>query len=105
MSIIKIINGSQFDEIIGQGVVLVDFNAPWCAPCRVQAPVIEEIAADFEGKAVIVDVNIDNNINFAKRYGVHSIPTIILFKDGKEILRFVGLQPQEKLSRAISQVL
>jgi thioredoxin 1 len=105
MATIKIVNRNQFQETIQQGVALIDFNAAWCAPCRAQAPIIEKIAADFQGKAVIAEANVDDNIDSAKKYGIQSIPTLILFKDGKEVQRFVGLQPEALLTQTILQAL
>ncbi|ABW68873.1 thioredoxin [Desulfosudis oleivorans] len=105
MATIKIANRHQFQEAIQQGVALIDFNAAWCAPCRAQAPIIEKIAAELQGKALVAEANVDDNIDSAKEYGIQSIPTLILFKDGKEIQRFVGLQPEALLTQTILQTL
>jgi len=95
----------EFIAHLGKGVVLVDFNAPWCAPCRFQGPIIEELAEKFRGQATITAVNIDDNRQTALKLGIHSIPTLILFKEGREIQRFIGLQSEESLTRAIEKVL
>jgi len=84
----------NFDATIGAGRTLVDFWAGWCMPCKMVAPVIEELAAEYEGSVTIAKVDVDNEGGLAARYGVRSIPTVILFKDGAEVKRFVGVQPK-----------
>jgi len=96
---------SEFLKRIEKGVSLFDFNAPWCAPCRVQAPIIRQLAEKFEGKAFITALNIDENRETALKLDIHSIPTLIIFKDGREIQRFIGLQPEDALSQALENVL
>jgi len=81
---------SNFDEITKEGVSLVDFWAPWCGPCRMIAPVIEELAAEYEGKANICKVNTDEEQDIAVKYGIRSIPTILFFKNGEVVERMVG---------------
>lgn len=80
----------DFDQNIKSGVVLVDFWATWCGPCRAAAPVIEEISVEYEGKITVGKVDVDAEPALAGKYGVMSIPTIILFKDGVEVGRQVG---------------
>ena len=82
----KIVNTQEFDEITAKdGLVLVDFFADWCGPCKMLAPVLEEVAAKYEGKLDIVKVNVDQSQDLAQRYGVMSIPTLIAFKGGKAV--------------------
>jgi thioredoxin 1 len=96
---------NHFQETITTGVVLVDFNAPWCGPCRFQEPIIKDIAKQFEGKALVSVVNVDENRETAIRLGIQSIPTLILFKNGQEIRRFIGLQSAATLLQAIDKAL
>ena len=79
--------------------VLVDFYADWCGPCNVMAPVIEELAKELEGKAKVGKINVDENSDIAVEYNVMSIPTLIVFKNGKEEKRLVGLRDKEELLR------
>ena len=81
--------------------VLVDFWAEWCGPCRMLTPVIEELSTEFEGKAKIGKVDIDSNRDAAVNYQIQSIPSIIIFKDGAEVNRFVGIAPKDELVSAI----
>ena len=80
------------------GPVLVDFWAPWCGPCRMLAPVMEQLADEQEGKAKVVKVNVDDNPELAKQFQVYSIPTVIAFKNGQETGRSVGLVPKANLT-------
>jgi len=80
----------NFDEVVSKGVSLVDFWAPWCGPCRMIAPVIEELAEDYEGKANICKVNTDEQQEIAVKFGIRSIPTILFFKDGEIVDQMVG---------------
>jgi thioredoxin 1 len=92
---------SQFNTAIADGVSLVDFWAPWCGPCRAQGPILQEVAESVDGQAKITKLNIDDAGDVADRFGVQSIPTLVLFKDGNEMRRFVGVQPKEILIGAI----
>ncbi len=92
MSVLHLTEGA-FDKAIGQGVALVDFWATWCGPCKMLAPVIEELGEKYDGTATIAKVDVDAEPGLAGRYGVMSIPTVILFKDGVEIDRKVGFMP------------
>jgi len=100
MSVLHL-NENSFDSAIGSGLVMVDFWAGWCMPCKMVAPVIEELAAELEGKVTVAKVDIDKEAGLASRFGVMSIPTIIVFKDGVEMKRIVGVQPKEKFEAAL----
>jgi thioredoxin 1 len=83
--------------------VLVDFWAPWCAPCRMLAPTVEAVAQSFQGTASVVKLNVDDNPAVSQRYGIKGIPTLILFKNGKEEERVVGATSKEAISRMIDK--
>ena len=95
----------EFETIIKKGIALVDFNAPWCGPCRAQEPIIRELSIQFNGKITIAEMNIDQNQQTAAKLGIQSIPTLTLFKNGLEIQRFVGLQATKTLADAIEETL
>jgi len=95
----------ELEERVYSGVTLVDFESPWCRPCRDQKPIIETLTRRFKSEARIIELNIDDHRQFAIQHGITSIPTLIIFKNGRELERFVGLQPAEVLSKAIAEVL
>ena len=84
---------------------LVDFWAPWCGPCRAIAPVLEELAGEYKGKIKVAKVNVDDNKKLAGDHGVMSIPTMILFKDGKVVDKIVGLVPKDRLKALLDKAL
>ena len=93
---------NNFNEQIKEGVVLVDFFATWCGPCKMQAPVLEELKED-RGDVKVVKIDVDQETEIAREYGVMSIPTLILFKDGKEVAKNVGFMPKELLVQWINE--
>ncbi|NOQ30594.1 MAG: thioredoxin [Helicobacteraceae bacterium] len=99
------LNGSNFEATVKEGVSLVDFWAPWCGPCRMIAPVIEELAEAFEGKANICKVNTDDEQDIAVKYGIRSIPTILFFKDGEMVDQMVGAASKQAFEDKINSLL
>ena len=99
------LNKDNFEKSIANGVALVDFWAEWCGPCKMQLPIIEEFSSEMEGKATIGKVNVDEELELAQSFGIQSIPTLILFKDGKPIKKLVGLHSKESLYEEVNQVL
>ena len=95
----------QAEVINSQVPVLVDFWAPWCGPCRAIAPLLEELAGEYAGKAKIVKINVDDHQAVAQRYRVSSIPNLIVFKNGQVAQQIVGAVPKQRLSQAIDAAL
>ena len=101
--LVKDLTSAEFKGAIAKGVVLVDFWAPWCGPCRMQGPILETVAGKIGAKAAIVKVNVDNAQDVAAGYGIRSIPTLILLKDGQVLKQFVGVQREDVLVAAIDE--
>jgi thioredoxin 1 len=99
------LDDSTFKKTIAKGVTLVDFYADWCGPCRMIAPIVEELSTEFAGKANIAKLDIEKAQEVTSEFGVTSIPTIILFKDGKEVKRIVGLRDKETLKDLVQGAL
>ena len=101
------INDASFkSEVTDSAIpVLVDFWAPWCGPCKMIAPVLEEIASEYDGKVKVVKINIDENQTTPSTYGVRSIPTLILFKDGHEVEKIIGAQSKQNLKQMVDKSL
>ncbi len=102
---LKYLDDNNFKSTIAHGVTLVDFYADWCGPCRMIAPIVEELASEFHGKATVAKVDIEQAQMVASDFSVTSIPTIIIFKDGKEVKRIVGVRDKETLAAAINAAL
>jgi thioredoxin 1 len=101
------INEKNFeDEVLKSDLpVLVDFWAPWCGPCQMLTPILEDVANDYEGKIKVVKVNIQENENLASQYGIMAIPNLKIFKDGQVVDEIIGLQPKEAIGEKIEAVL
>ena len=99
------ISGHSFNDFIKENMVLVDFFAEWCMPCLMLAPVVEEMAEKFSGKIKFGKINIDNEADLASKFGVMSIPTLIVFKDGVELDRIMGAMPAEQLEEKLNSLL
>ena len=98
MANISTLTAETFDSVVSNDEpVLVDFWAPWCGPCRALSPIVDELADELEGRMVVAKCNVDDNQELAMKFGVMSIPTLVLFKDGEEIFRSVGALPKAKL--------
>lgn len=107
MTSAKSFNSTNFlSEVLqSEQTVVVDFWAPWCGPCRMISPVIEELAAEYEGKAVVGKLNVDENRQLAVEFGVMGIPTILIFKGEKVVERIVGYRQKKELSEVIDRYL
>ncbi|NPV54377.1 MAG: thioredoxin [Firmicutes bacterium] len=86
-----------------KGVALVDFWAAWCGPCRMMAPIVSELAEDYQGKAKIAKLDVDENPETASRFGIMSIPTLLIFKDGQVVDQVIGVQPKEALKQRLNR--
>ena len=102
---IQEVNETNFEHVVlnSDKPVLVDCWAPWCMPCRAQHPILKKVADKLQGKALITSLNTEENRKAAYRLNIHSIPTLLIFKNGQEKRRFIGLQKTESLTRALQE--
>lgn len=103
MSNAKNLTSANFNASVDKGVTLVDFWAEWCGPCRIMGPVLDEVAKQFEGKAQVAKVNVDEEQQLAINFGINSIPAFLLFKDGQLVDRLIGVVSKSTLSGLISK--
>jgi len=102
----KVITNNNFKEVISDSKpVLIDFWATWCGPCRMLSPVIDEIASEYEGKAVIAKCNVDDAEDIATEMGIRNIPTLLFFKNGEMVNRMVGLQSKENITSVLDSLI
>jgi thioredoxin 1 len=99
------ISTQQFDELINSGVTLLDFSASWCGPCKALEPVIAQLNEQYAGRAEIKKIDIDHNRDLAVQMGIQSVPTLIVFKDGQEMQRLIGMQRKDVLQKALDAAL
>lgn len=100
---VKQLNDSDFDVAVSSGITLVDFWAPWCAPCRVMGSILGDLADSLGGQAAIAKVNVDENPELAVKFRVQSIPLLVLLKDGREVSRVVGVVPANDVLSMIEE--
>ncbi len=100
---VKELSDATFEDEISSGITVVDFWAPWCAPCHMQGPILEQVAAKVGDTVTIAKVNVDVAPHMASQFGIRSIPTLIVFKDGTPVQQFVGVQMESSLLAAIEQ--
>lgn len=106
MAEVTFTDGNFKDQALGNSMpVVVDFWAPWCGPCRIVSPTIEELAKEYEGKVTVGKMNVDENPQVSGEYGVMSIPTVMIFKNGQPVKAIVGAQGKESYKRAIDEAL
>lgn len=101
---LKEIKDADYQNTIASGITLIDFWAPWCGPCRMQTPILEDLAGEVGTKAKIIKMNVDDNPHTAQQLRIQSIPTLILYKDGQPVRQFVGVQQKSTLLSAIQEL-
>jgi thioredoxin 1 len=105
-NVIELTNDNFDSEVVShQGTVLGDFWAPWCGPCRMVGPVVEQIATEYEGRAKVAKLNTDEASDIASRYGIRSIPTLLFFKNGEMVQQLVGAYPKGKITEKLDAAL
>lgn len=102
---IKILNNKNFKPQIKSGIVLVDFWAPWCGPCKMMTPVLNDVAETEGGKVTIGKVNVDNQQQLAQKFNIRNIPTLVLFNNGKEVNRYMGVKTKKFLVKEVDRIL
>lgn len=102
----KIVQSNEFEDVIkGEKPTIVDFFATWCGPCKMLSPILEKIEEDSEGKFNVVKVDIDESLDLARKYGIMSVPTMIVFKEGQEQEKMIGLRQKSQIEEAVKKYL
>ena len=102
----KVINEKEFESLMASGkTVLVDFFATWCGPCRMLGPILEDVNAEADGRFEVVKIDVDESYNVAKNFGIMSVPTLILFQNGKQVEKIVGLRQKKDILEMVEQYL
>ncbi|SRR5690554_4391979 len=99
----RVVTANEFDSAVSKGVVLVDFYADWCGPCKMIAPILEQLNDEYDGKLNIVKVDVDSEGSLAQKYSIMSIPTLMLFKDGNVVGQVLGFQAKPMLKQFIAK--
>ncbi|MDJ0785750.1 MAG: thioredoxin [Myxococcota bacterium] len=102
---VRTLSKDRFDAATGEGVTLVDFWADWCAPCRRVAPVVARLAEDFEGRALVAKVNVDDEPELARRFDIRSIPALVIYRDGEVVDQLAGARPYEAIAERLERAL
>lgn len=105
MSNAKELTTAEYESTVGSGVALLDFWAEWCGPCRMMGPILDDVAGAYAGKATVAKVNVDNEPALAEKFGVSSIPTLVVLKNGAEAQRFIGVTAKAELAKALDAAL
>ncbi|WP_299402421.1 thioredoxin [Acaryochloris sp. IP29b_bin.148] len=104
MSSVSYVQDSEFDQLIqSESMVVVDFTATWCGPCKKVSPMMDQLATAYDGRAKVVKVDVDQNKSVAKQYGIRSIPAVLVFKSGELVETLVGMNPYEKFTAVLEQ--
>ena len=98
---VKILDDNNFDRTVSKGISLVDFWAAWCGPCKIQGPIVDEVADELMDKANICKLDVDKNQKTARKFGIQSIPTILIFRDGKPVNKLVGVKTKSAILKAL----
>ncbi len=102
----KIVQSNEFEDVIkGEKPTIVDFFATWCGPCKMLSPILEKVEEDSEGKFNVVKVDIDESLDLARKYGIMSVPTMIVFKEGQEQEKMIGLRQKSQIEEAVKKYL
>ena len=100
---IKVVNSNEFKSEIKKDMVLVDFFAEWCGPCKILSPILDELQVEFKDKINIIKVNVDNNMDIAQQYNISNIPALVVLKKGEEVQRLMGFSPKQEIKENIEK--